>query len=109
MKLTTKQYGLLNFEDKGVKKYQVKEIVALASGQNKGVITALGRVGGRPDTIEVLRVSGCSTMVIRKDLCDQKYFTGETRGCVMMDGRVVEVPVVKNNNNKCITSITLKS
>ena len=59
------------------------------------MITALGRVSGRPDTIEVLRDSGCSTMVIREDLCDPRYFTGETRGCVMMDGRVVEVPVVK--------------
>ena len=96
LKLTTKQDGDLRyFEDKGGKKYQVKEIVALASEQNKGVITALGRVSGRPDTIEVLRDSGCSTMVIREDLCDPRDFTGETRGCVMMDGRVIEVPVVK--------------
>ena len=96
LKLTTKQDGDLRyFEDKGGKKYQVKEIVALASEQNKGMITALGRVSDRPDTIEVLRDSGCSTMVIRKDLCDPRDFTGETRGCVVMDGRVIEVPVVK--------------
>ena len=96
LKLTTKQDGDLRyFEDKGGKKYQVKEIVALASEQNKGMITALGRVSGRPGTIEVLRDSGCSTMVIREDLCDPRDFTGETRGCVMMDGRVIEVPVVK--------------
>ena len=87
LKLTTKQYGDLRyFEDKGGKKYQMKEIVALASEQNKDMITALGRV---------LRDSGCSTMVIREDLCDPRYFTGETRGCVVMDGRVVKVPVVK--------------
>ena len=96
LKLTTKQDGDLRyFEDKGGKKYQVKEIVALASEQNKGMVTAVGRVSGRPDTIEVLRDSGCSTMVIREDLCDPRDFTGETRGCVMMDGRVIEVPVVK--------------
>ena len=96
LKLTTKQDGDLRyFEDKGGNKYQVKEIVALASEQNKGMITALGRVSGRPDTIEVLRDSGCSTMVIREDICDPRDFTGETRGCVMMDGRVIEVPVVK--------------
>ena len=66
LKLTTKQDGDLRYiEDKSGKKYQVKEIVALASEQNKGMITALGRVSGRPDTIEVLRDSGCSTMVIR--------------------------------------------
>ena len=94
LKLTTTQDGDLRyFEDKGEKKYQVKEIVALASEQNKDMITALGRVSCRPDTIEVLCDSGCSPMVIREDLCDPKYFTGETRGCVMMDGRVVEVPV----------------
>ena len=73
----------------------MNEIVALASEQNKGMITALGRVSGRPDTIDVLRDSGCSTMVIIEDLYVHRYFTGETRGCVMMDGRVVEVPVVK--------------
>ena len=96
LKLTTKQDGDLRyFEDNGGNKYQVKEIVALASEQNKGMITALGRVIGRPDTIEVLRDSGCSTMVIREDLCDPGDFTGETRGCVMMDGRVIEVSVVK--------------
>ena len=100
LKLTTKQDGDLRyFDDKGGKKYQVKEIVALASEQNKGMITALGRVSGRPDTIEVLRDSGCSTMVSREDLCDPRDFTGETRGCVMMDGRVVEVPVVKKRVN----------
>ena len=33
----------------------MKEIVALASEQNKGMITALGRVSGIRGTIEVLR------------------------------------------------------
>ena len=50
-------------------------------------------MSGSPDTIEVLRDSGCSTMVIGEDLCDPRDFTGETRGCVMMDGRVIEIPV----------------
>ena len=96
LKLTPKQYGHLRYiEDKGGKKYQVTEIVALATEKNKGMVTALGRVSGRADTIEVLRDSGCSTMVIREDLCDPRDFTSETRGCVMMDGRVIEVPVVK--------------
>ncbi len=39
LKLTTKQDGDLRyFEDKGGKKYQVNEIVALASEQNKGML-----------------------------------------------------------------------
>ena len=58
------------------------------------MVVAVGQVSGRPDLVEVLRDSGCSTRVIRKDLCDPDDFTGETRGCVMMDGRVIEVPVV---------------
>ena len=93
--LTTKQDGDLRYiEDKGGIKYKVKEIVALATDQNKGMITALGRVSGRADIIAVLRDSGCSTMVIREDLCDPRDFTGETRGCVIMEGRVIEVPVL---------------
>ena len=44
------------------------EIVALATEENKGMVTTLGRVSGRADIIEVLRDSGCSTMVIREDL-----------------------------------------
>ena len=69
-------------------------MAALASDQHKGMVVAVGQVRGRPDLVEVLRDSGCSTMVIRKDLCDPGDFTGETRGCVMMDGRVIEVPLV---------------
>ena len=72
LKLTPKQDGDLRY--KGGKKYQVTEIVALVTEENKGMITALGRVSGRADTIEVLRDSGCSTMVIREDLCDPRDF-----------------------------------
>ncbi len=96
LKLTPKQNGYLRYiEDKGGKKYQVTELVALATEENKGMVTALGRVSGTAYTIDVLRDSGCSIMVIREDLCDPRDFTGETRCCVMMDGRVIEVPVVK--------------
>ena len=96
LKLTTKQDEDVRYiKDKGGKRYRVKEIVALATEQHKGMITALGRVSCRPDTIKVVRDSCCSTMVIREDICDPRDFTGETRGCVMMDGGVVEVPVLK--------------
>ena len=77
LKLTPKQEGNLRYiEDKGGKKYQVTEIVALATDDNKGMVTALGRVSGRADTIEVLRDSGCSTIVIREDIYDHRDFTG---------------------------------
>ena len=95
IKLTTKQVGNVRYvEDKNGKRFQLKEMAALASDQRKGIVVVVGQVSGRPDLVEVLRDSGCSTMVIRKDLCDPDDFTGETRGCVMMGGRVIEVPVV---------------
>ena len=95
IKLTTKQVGDFRYvEDKNGKRFQLKEMAALASDQHKGMVVAVGQVSGRPDLVEALRDSGCSTMVIRKDLCDPDDFTGETRGCVMMDGRVIEVQVV---------------
>ena len=95
IKLTTKQVGNVRYvEDKNGKRFQLKEMAALASDQRKGMVVAVGQVSGRPDLVEVLRDTGCSTMVIRKDLCDPDDFTGETRGCVMMGGRVIEVPVV---------------
>ena len=97
IKLITKQVRDVRYvEDKNGKIFQLKEMAALASDQRKGMVVAVGQVSGRPDLVEVLRDSGCSIMVIRKDLCDPDDFTGETRGCVMMDGRVIEVPVVTN-------------
>ena len=73
LKLTARKIGYVrNIEDKGGKiYYQVKDILlALAAEHHKCMITALGRVSGRSDTIGILRDSGCSTMVIREDLCD---------------------------------------
>ena len=67
------------------------------------MVVAVGQVSGRPDLVEVLRDIGCSTMVIRKDLCDPDDVTRETRGCVMMDGRVIEVPVVTKTVDTPIT------
>ena len=75
-------------------KDQLQEMAALACDQRKSMVVTIGQVSGRPNLVELLRDSGCSTMVIRKDLCDPGDFTGEARGCTMMDGRVIEVPVV---------------
>ena len=41
--LTTKQYGDVRYiEDKGGKRYQMKEIVDISTEQHTGMITALG-------------------------------------------------------------------
>ena len=60
-------------------------MAALASDQHKGMVVAVGQVSGRLDVVEVLRYSGCSTMVIRKDLCYPDDLTEEIRLCD--DGR----------------------
>ena len=77
LKLTTKEDGDVPYiEDKGGKRCKVTETVALAAEQHKSMITALCRVSGRPDTIEVLRDSGCPTMIIRED---PRVFTGHDK------------------------------
>ena len=100
LKLTTRQAGGVRYiEDNDGKRFQLREMTALAADKPKHMIVTQGVVSGRTELVDVLRDSGCSTMVIRKDLCDADDFTGEVRGCIMMDGRVVEVPVVKKPVN----------
>ena len=90
LKLTTRQVGGVRYiEDKDGKRFQLREMAALAADKPKHLIVTLGVVSGRTELVDVLRDSGCSTMVIRKDLCDADDFTSEARGCIMMDRRVV--------------------
>ena len=58
------------------------EIVALATEENKGMVTALGRVSGRADTIEVLRDSVIEVPVVKKKV-DTPYYIGEVEGVAM--------------------------
>ncbi len=44
--------------------------------------------------VKVLRDSGCSSAVVRKDLVSTHKFTGRTRLCVLVDGTVRKVDVV---------------
>ena len=76
IKLTTEQVGDDRYvEDKNGKRFQLQEMAALASDQRKGMVVAVRQVSGRPDLDEILRDSGCSTIVIRKDLCNPDDFT----------------------------------
>ncbi|XP_061194307.1 uncharacterized protein LOC133202481 [Saccostrea echinata] len=43
--------------------------------------------------ITVLRDTGCSGVVIRKDLVGEDHFTGKTQKCKLADGRVIEAQV----------------
>lgn len=45
--------------------------------------------------VEVLRDSGCSTVVVKKSLVRSDQFLGSTRNCVLLDGTVRTVPLAK--------------
>ena len=69
LKLTTRQVGGVRYiEDKDGKRFQLREMAALAADKQKHMIVTQRVVSGRTELVDVLRDSGCSTMVIRKDL-----------------------------------------
>lgn len=67
---------------------------ALALEQERHMPIELGMVEGIAKPVKVLRDTGCSGAVIRKDLCVDIDFTGTFRSCQMMDGRVIQAPMV---------------
>ena len=50
-----------------------------------------GRVGQH--SVSVLRDSGCSGVVIRRDLVSDDQLTGEVKTCILIDGTARQVPV----------------
>ena len=70
-------------------------IMSAACGDRRanGMPVCTGRVGKHP--VQVLRDSGCSGVVIRRDLVEEDQLTGEQRGCVLIDGTVRKVPVAR--------------
>lgn len=52
-----------------------------------------GRIGS--EVIQVLRDSGCSTVVVRKKFVTDKSYTGRMQKCVLIDGTVREVPIAR--------------
>ena len=53
-----------------------------------------GRISGRTGKVSVLRDTGCSGGLIRRRMCSEDSFTGETRTCVMINGDTFTAPVV---------------
>jgi hypothetical protein len=43
--------------------------------------------------VDVLRDSGCSSVVVRRDLVNAEWLTGETQKCVLIDGTVRRFPI----------------
>ena len=50
-----------------------------------------GKVGDR--TVSVLRDSGCSGVVIKRNLVPDDRLTGKVKTCILIDGTVRQVPV----------------
>ena len=53
-----------------------------------------GRICGRTGSVSVLRDTGCSGGIVRRSMCSEDSFTGETRTCVMINGDTFTAPVV---------------
>ena len=58
-----------------------------------------GCIHGFDGQVQVLRDSGCSSVVICRSVCLPEECTGEVWSCLMMDGHVTETPVVKKKVN----------
>ncbi|MES9884609.1 MAG: DDE-type integrase/transposase/recombinase, partial [Sedimenticola sp.] len=44
-------------------------------------------------TVKVLRDSGCSGVVVRRDLVQANQLTGNSKGCMLLDGTVRQLPI----------------
>ena len=53
-----------------------------------------GRIFGRTGSVSVLRDTCCSGGIVRRNMCSEDSFTGETRTCVMIIGNTFTAPVV---------------
>ncbi|KAJ8040392.1 hypothetical protein HOLleu_14669 [Holothuria leucospilota] len=42
--------------------------------------------------VSVLRDTGCSTVVVKRDLVDKSNLTGKVKKCLLLDGTIREVP-----------------
>ena len=51
-----------------------------------------GRISGRTENVRVLRDTGCSGGIIRRSMCSEDSYTGETRTCVMINGATFTAP-----------------
>ena len=52
-----------------------------------------GRVGGK--TVDVLRDTGCSGVVVKKELVSEDQYTGESSSMLLIDNTVRKVPIAK--------------
>ena len=78
--------------DNGGRGVQTRELSTDTPVANMPVVE--GRISGRTENVSVLRNTGCSGGIIRRSMCSEDSFTGETRTCVMINGDTFTAPVV---------------
>jgi hypothetical protein len=63
-------------------------------GENReNMPVTMGRIGDQQ--VEVLRDTGCSTVIVKQSLVRSHQLTGERKHCVLNDGTIREVPVAE--------------
>ena len=70
-------------------------VLGFAANEFTNLTVKLGRVCNYPDDVKVLRDTGCTTVVVRRSLCQPDDFTGIWRPSKLLDGSIVENPEVK--------------
>ena len=78
--------------DNGTRGVQTRELSTDTPVANMPVVE--GRISGRTGNVSVLRDTGCSGGIIRRSMCSEDSFTGETTTCVMINGDTFSAPVV---------------
>jgi transposase InsO family protein len=66
-----------------------------------------GYLGDKP--VSVLRDTGCSTIVVRRNLVDEDQLTGSNETCVLIDGTIRRVPVAEVTLNTPFFKGTIKA
>jgi len=60
---------------------------------NERMPVCIGMMGGQ--SVSRLRDTGCSTVVVKKELVNDEQMTGETETCILIDGTVRRTPVAE--------------
>lgn len=78
--------------DASVQSY-IPHLTSVCSTQVTCMPVTEGKVGTK--RVTVLRDTGCNGVVVKKDLVDERTFTGEEQTCMLADGSRVKVPVAE--------------
>ena len=84
--------GMETLELKSGEKIKVLNGACMAEIKNNLPMLS-GKVGGKK--VEVLRYTGCSGVIIRRELVDETYFPGEMGHIMTVDRTILEVPMAK--------------